>query len=65
MSIKHPKVVAGRAACAIGAHEALLNLLTYLLLNFLEITHVKIIIYSGAVNPNTPHSPLYVACLTR
>ena len=28
MSIKHPKVVAVRAACATGAHEALFNLLT-------------------------------------
>ena len=38
MSIKHQKVVAARA---IGVQEALLNLLTYLLLNFLEISHVK------------------------
>ena len=42
MSIKHPKLVAARAACAIGAHKALLNLLTYFRLNFLEITHVKL-----------------------
>ena len=42
MSIKHPKVVAARAARAIGAHETPFNLLTYLLLNFLEITHVKL-----------------------
>ena len=38
MTIKHPKVVAARA---IGAHEALLNFLTCLLLNFLEVTHVR------------------------
>ena len=42
MSIKHPKVVAARAARAIGVHEALFNLLSYLLLNFLEITHMKL-----------------------
>ena len=41
MTIKHPKVVAARAARAIGAHEALLNFLTCLLLNFLEVTHVR------------------------
>ena len=42
MSIKHPNVVAARAVSAIGAQETLFNLLTYLLLNFLEITHVKL-----------------------
>ena len=39
--LSHPKVVAARAAHAIGAHEALFNFLTCLLLNFLEVTHVK------------------------
>ena len=42
MSLKHPIVVAARAARAIGAQKVLLSLLTYLLLTFLEITHVKL-----------------------
>ena len=36
------KVVAARTARAIVADEAMFNLLTYLLLNFLEITYVKL-----------------------
>ena len=36
------KVVAARAARAIVAHKTMFNLLTYLLLNILEITHVKL-----------------------
>ena len=45
MSIKYrvvAKVVAARAARAIVAHKTMFNLLTYLLLNILEITHVKL-----------------------
>ena len=42
MSLKHPIVVAARAARAIGAHKVLFNLLTYLFLTFLEITQVKL-----------------------
>ena len=42
MFIKHPKLVAAHAVRAFVAHGTLFNLLAYLLMNFLEITHVKL-----------------------
>ena len=62
MSVKHLTVVTARATRAIMARKALLNLLTYLFLNFLDITHVK----SKWCSKRQLHiAHLYVACLAR